>query len=449
MRYLAKINITDQIKVIKMNDHPLVKLKKCLYEGEDILIKKRLSGSSTPTPEPEPEPQLEPGLYDADYNLLLPLTKEMVATNYTLSNYPAKSIKEYTNANYIIFPPDVTYIGENHFFGCRSLKMLNIPEGVESIGTGAFSGCTKLEQTILPSTITNIAPRSFGTSTTGKLIVKCNIADVTGYSTNYTQAPFYNSGFTEIEIVDGVTKLGDYAFESCVSATTVKIANTVTSIGERAFENCKALTSINIPGSVIAMGSTVFNGDNNLLTAGPIGSGSNIEFGWTNTIPDYAFSDCSITSIDIPNGITSIGERAFKNCIYLKSITIPNSVEYIGTEAFYKCGGLESVILSNKLKLIKQSTFEDCKNLKLIILPDSLIEIENIAFRNCTGLSSVVFSNNITTIGVSAFNGCTALTDAHIPNSVISIGNYAFRNVPHIYYSGTATGSPWGAKAIN
>ena len=109
-----------------------------------------------------------------------------------------------------------------------------------------------------------------------------------------------------------------------------------------------------------------------------------------------------ITSITIPNSITSIGENAFFYCTMLTNITIPNSVISIGSSAFHGCTGLEAVTLS-----------------------ESLIEISNSAFYNCSKLSNIILPSNITTIGSSAFYGCK-FTSIIIPNSVKTIGENAF-----------------------
>ena len=132
------------------------------------------------------------------------------------------------------------------------------------------------------------------------------------------------------------------------------------------------------------------------------------------------------TEVVLPDGVTSIYTRAFHYCSSLTSVTIPDTVTSIGYQAFYNCSGLTS-----------------------ITIPDSVKTISAGAFYGCTGLTSVTIPNSVTSIGQQAFYGCTGLTSITIPDSVTSIGNYAFQNVPHIYYSGSATGSPWGAKAIN
>ncbi len=141
--------------------------------------------------------------------------------------------------------------------------------------------------------------------------------------------------------------------------------------------------------------------------------------------PWNAYSS-SIKKVVINNGVTSIGREAFSGCTGLTSVTIGNDVTSIGYQAFSGCTGLTSVTIPNSVTSIGYSAFFDC-----------------------TGLTSVTIGNGVTSIADVAFYGCTGLTSITIPNSVTSIGYAAFNGVKHITYTGGATGSPWGAVAVN
>jgi len=182
------------------------------------------------------------------------------------------------------------------------------------------------------------------------------------------------------------------------------------------------------------------------------------------TIGNYAFSGCgSLTSITIPNSVTTIENHAFSYCTSLTSITIPNSVTTIGDYAFSYCTSLTSInvesennsyasengvlfnknkttliccpegktgayVIPNSVTTIGNQAFSYCTSLTSITIPNSVTTIEYSAFFSCTSLTSIAIPNSVTTIGDGAFSDCTSLTSIIIPNSVTSIGEGAFYN---------------------
>ena len=190
----------------------------------------------------------------------------------------------------------------------------------------------------------------------------------------------------------------------------------VTQICNIAFRNCDSLTSVSIPDSVSSIGECAFQFCDNLTSV-------NIPYNVTE-IHSAAFEECtSLTSITIPDSVTTIGDYAFFNCTSLTSITIPESVTTIGSSAFRNCTNLTGIwVDENNLNYCSDNKgilFNKDKTLLLqapgtisgdYAVPDSTITIGANAFMNCTRLTSVIIPDSVTTIGLQAFRNCTALT---------------------------------------
>ena len=247
----------------------------------------------------------------------------------------------------------VTSIGENAFYGCRSLTSINIPEGVTSIGWDAFNYCSNL---------------------------------------------------TNINIPEGVTSIGGGAFEGCSSLKNINIPEGVTSIGYLAFYGCDNLE----PKLLIY--------DKGTKCYGWIGNKEKctnvvIPEGVTN-IGESAFRECSsLTSIKIPESVTSIFYGAFYGCSGLTSVEIPSSVTEIGGEAFYGCSGLTNIQIPESVTNIGERTFSFCSSLTNIKIPESVTSIGWYAFEYCSNLDVTIDnSENNVTIGNNAFKGCKSVT---------------------------------------
>ncbi len=145
-------------------------------------------------------------------------------------------------------------------------------------------------------------------------------------------------------------------------------------------------------------------------------------------IEDGAFQDswATLRSVTFGEGLTSIGEKAFKNCDLLTSIVIPDNVTSIGKEAFRSCESLTSITLGKGLVSIEDYTFYACTSLTSIVIPDNVTSIGANAFGYCTSLASVVFGKGLSVIGASAFSICNALTSVIIPDNITSLGDYSF-----------------------
>ena len=220
------------------------------------------------------------------------------------------------------------------------------------------------------------------------------------------------------------------------SITAVNIGQGVTSIPKYAFQDFSTLTKVIIPGSVTSMWYDTFSGCKGLKSAGPIGSGCNIKFGWKDTIPEYAFGGSLLEKITFPKTITSIGYYAFTNC-RLKTVKLPEELTSIGSKAFAGCP-LTHITIPDKASL-ESGVFENCTNLTTAGPVGSGCNIEFSwtdiipgAFKNANYLTKVTIPQGVTNIQDRAFSGCSNLTKVNIKSDVISIAGSAFHNSPNI-----------------
>lgn len=312
--------------------------------------------------------------------------------------YRATSLEE------ISLPSGLTEIPDRMFYQAP-IKSIFIPKTVTLIGEGAFFDCT------------NLAVLEFEEGGENALVIADGVVD-SSMETSVHYSMYYGAfagctKLTEIVLPERTTEIGDYAFylkQSNITPeeglTTVTIPSTVTRIGKYAF----ALPTL----------QTV------TFTDG--GSGQ-------MTIGDYAFTRTSLTSIDLPSTLITIGANAFQNNSSLTTVNMPASIQTIGELAFYSNKNLATVNfpVNCALATISKRAFDGCTSLTSFNLENctSLNDIGNSAFLNA-GLESIKIPASIVTIGSSAFDGCVSLASVEFMTAAAEEGGAEKSNLKSI-----------------
>ena len=350
-------------------------------------------------------------------------------TGLTSITIPNSAISIENNAFYqctsltsAVIGNSVTSIGDYAFYKCTSLTSIEFPNSVKSIGKSAFGSCFKLTSVTIPNSVTSIGNYAFDSCSrlTSIIVAEGNTIYDSRNNCNAIIETATNTlirGCNSTTIPNSVTSIGHDAFYKCFGLTSVEIPNSVTSIGEEAFNYCNDLTSVvwkakncSLPSKT---SSCPFYGVRTQITSFIFGNE-------VENIPDYlCFEMNKLTSIEIPNSVTSIGTQAFSNCTGLTNVHISDFAAW--------CRIAFSSLSSNPLYYAGH-LYMNSTEINDIVIPDIITNIGGYAFSGYTGLTSITIPNSVTSIGELAFYGCSGLTSVTIPNSVKSIGGAAFQN---------------------
>jgi hypothetical protein len=355
----------------------------------------------------------------------------------------------------------VTGIEQLTFYGMTNLTRVQIPYRVTYIGSGAFLHCTKLTSAVIPQGVTSIADHLFaGCASLTNVVIPEGVMSIGG-------AAFDSCAeLIDVTIPDSVKFLDYAAFRGCAGLRMVKIGNSVTSIGNAAFGECASLPSISIPGSVTNLGITVFRGGSS-MTAIEVDASNAVYSSAAGVLfnkDQSVLIACPVGKTghySIPDGVKSIGDRAFSGCLHLTSLAFPKGLASIGGYAFAECASLGTVSLPESLSAIGMYAFSGCMRLMAIeveesslrfrsaggvlfnkdqsvlvaypggraggyVIPDLVTSVGDTAFQGCAGLSSITILGSVKSLGYSAFSGCGLLNLLTIGNGVTNIQSFAF-----------------------
>jgi len=358
----------------------------------------------------------------------------------------------YEGADSVITIPDnVKTIAEKIFYNNTGLTSVVIPESVTSIEKQAFYGCTGLKSIVIPDSVSTIGDEAFysvkriyyGGAATGSpwgahFYVRGSVfdGDFIYADKQKTKLVAYEGSDSVITIPDNVKTIAEKAFYYSTGLTSVVIPESVTSIEKQAFYYCTGLKSIVIPDSISTIGYEAFYSVKRIYYGGAA-TGSPWGAIWHirgNVFDgDFVYADEQKTILAGYIGLDSI-------------VDIPNQVKTIGIGAFLQNQNLYSVNMSNSVVSIEEEAFRECPKLTYVALSDSITSIGTYAFFNNKKLTSVTIPESVTTIEECAFDACKGISSVIVPNPLASIGSYAFRSIDTLYFAGSVTGSPWGAK---
>ena len=394
-------------------------------------------------------------------NLEIPNMVAKEGQLYLVTTIDDNAFKNKTTITSVIIPNTVTTLKKGVFEGCTSLTSVTIPTSVTRLGNRVFKGCTSLESVVLPNTITSIGTHLFSDCT------KLEQFNIPTLITKLSDRMFENcEKLTEFTFPEQITTLGDYVFNG-LSFETLTIPDTITSLTGNSFSGITNIGELTISCRVTKLAVT----NDSLFSGISIDKATIITTDEQTEIGVAFYGANLLQSVEISDGVTSIGTNAFYGCSSLAEVEISNSVVTISSYAFQECVGLESFVIPNTVLTVGDWVFAGCVGLTELsiprlggcfgylfgtrsydgcvgvsqksyssgslttyYIPQSLTRVVvaggNLsygAFYNCSMLTNVVLSGTTaSSIGECAFNNCNGLTSLTLNEGLTSIGLNAF-----------------------
>lgn len=318
----------------------------------------------------------------------------------------------------ITLPASLKTIESSAFSYCLNLSEIRLPTSLKAIQSYVFDGCSSLETVFYDGSLAqwsriNTSNGFLGYSSPSLVMGDYTAQFIPVKDENDPDPPPKTVTITKYTGTEStvilpstinswpVTKIGEDAFQDNTTITSVTIPANVTEIGSNAFAGCTNLTSVNYGGDwsnlTIQSGNPAvedaakdaaneqlfdfeFTPDNTAVivnnykckgTAADVTIPSRYKGKPVTAINNAAFPNSAVTSVTIPDSITSIPDAAFVNCSKLTNISIPNSVTYIGFSAFSSCTSLKSITLPSSLSTIGNSAFAGCPSSMTVTYPGS------------------------------------------------------------------------------
>ena len=340
----------------------------------------------------------------------------------------------------ITLPASLKTIESSAFGSCRNLSEVRLPASLTAIEVYVFDGCSSLETVFYEGSLAQWSRINTSNGFLGYSSPSLVMNDYTAQFISVMDEDDPNSPPKTVTITKytgtestvilpstisswPVTKIGEDALKDHTTITSVTIPASVTEIGANAFAGCTNLTSVTYGGDwsklTIQSGNPAVQDaanaplfdfefippDNTAVivtnykyngAAADVTIPSRYQGKPVTTIGHAAFFNSAVTSVTIPDSVTSISDEAFINCPKLTNISIPNSVTYIGFSAFSSCTSLKSITLPSSLSFISGALFLGCSQLTTIHIPVSVTSIGNNAFVDCPSLMTVTYPGSKT-----------------------------------------------------